>query len=213
MSAKQFLIDDFRKNVALKNIDLVNDTIKAALCNEFSPSYSAWASGTSYSEGSIVVPTTRNGLRYRATNDGTSGSSEPTWPTTSGETVTDNGVTWEEYGGEHADNEFWDDVSANELSEDGGYTAGGETLGSKTVAKDSIDPITTEWDADNTVWSELDKTMRYAFLYVAGDTPGTNDFLISYILLDDTPADVTINGVKFTLEWDASGILGLTRKV
>jgi len=211
MSAQQFIVDKFRTNLGKGNIDLVNGTIKAALCADFSPSYSAWAASTSYSEGDIRVPTSRNGRRYRATNGGTSDSSEPSWPTTSGETVVDNDITWEEYGGEHADNGVFNDVSGNEVASGDGYTTGGAVLSTKSFSQDATDPVDSNWDADNTTWSALTKTMRTAWLYVDGDTPGTNDYNISYILLDDTPADVSVNGVDFTLQWNAEGILELGR--
>jgi hypothetical protein len=59
-----------------------------------------WQASTSYSAGQYVIPTTFNssGPRrlYRCTTAGTSGSSEPTWPTTDGGTVTDGSVTWTE---------------------------------------------------------------------------------------------------------------------
>lgn len=42
-----------------------------------------------------VVPTTYNGFFYECTQTGTTGGSEPTWPTTVGNTVTDGGVIWE----------------------------------------------------------------------------------------------------------------------
>lgn len=52
-----------------------------------------WKPTTAYADGDTVVPTVRNGLRYRVSVAGTSGAAEPAW-TTSG-TVTDGGVTWE----------------------------------------------------------------------------------------------------------------------
>lgn len=211
MSAVQFIVDRFKTNLAQSNIDLVNKTIKAALCTTFSPNYSAWASDTAYVVGDIVVPTVRNGRRYRIVTNGTSGSSEPAWPTGSGDTVVDNEITWEEYGGEHADNEFFNDVSGNELADGDGYTVGGATLGGKGINWYSEDPMATVWEANDTTWTALNKTIRTAWLYVAGDTPGTNDYVISYILLDDEPADVTLNGVDFALKWNADGILKLDR--
>lgn len=57
----------------------------------------AWQASTAYAVGDFVAPTTGNGHYYRCTAAGTSGSSEPTWPT-DGTTVTDGGVTWEDYG-------------------------------------------------------------------------------------------------------------------
>ena len=210
-SSKQFVVDRFKTNFMNLNIDLLNDTFKIALCNSFTPTYSAWASGTSYSEGDIVIPSTRNGHRYRATNSGTSGSSEPTWPTTTGSTVVDNEITWEEYGGEHANNEFWDDVSANEVTDGDGYSVGGITLSSQTIWQNDTDPMATQWNAADVTWTSLTKTMRHAFLYVAGDTPGTNDYLISYILLNDAPADITVNGADFTIQFNIEGIVELGR--
>ena len=60
---------------------------------EYAPS--TWFSGTAYSLNNLVIPTSGNGYVYKCTVSGTSGSSEPTWPTTVGDTVTDGGVTWE----------------------------------------------------------------------------------------------------------------------
>lgn len=55
----------------------------------------AWQAGQAYAVGAYVRPTTANGLRYEQTGTaGTSGGSEPTWPTTVGNTVSDNGMTW-----------------------------------------------------------------------------------------------------------------------
>lgn len=67
----------------------------SVLMNEGELDHDAWVVGTAYAEGAIVVPTTANGLRYRAENAGTShAATEPTWPTTQDGTVSDNGITW-----------------------------------------------------------------------------------------------------------------------
>jgi hypothetical protein len=45
--------------------------------------------------GDVVTPTTQNGFYYRATVGGnTHATTQPTWPTTIGNTVSDNTVTW-----------------------------------------------------------------------------------------------------------------------
>ena len=48
-----------------------------------------WAASTAYALATIVIPTANNGLWYECTTAGTSAASEPTWPTTPGQTVTD----------------------------------------------------------------------------------------------------------------------------
>lgn len=65
----------------------------------------AWVTATAYPVNSYVVPTVANGFYYKATaitGTGTSGASQPTWPTTIGTTVVDNSgpnqITWTCWG-------------------------------------------------------------------------------------------------------------------
>ena len=53
-----------------------------------------WQANTAYNKGDIVRPTTANDCIYKCIVAGTSGSSEPSWPTTPLEQVADNAVTW-----------------------------------------------------------------------------------------------------------------------
>jgi len=58
-------------------------------------SFSTWQANTSYSLGKLVKPTAgSNRFFYECTTAGTSGATEPTWPTTDGATVTDGTVVW-----------------------------------------------------------------------------------------------------------------------
>ena len=56
----------------------------------------AWAASTAFSVGDIRRATTvqATGLWFRCTTAGTSGSSEPNWPTEAGNTATDGTVEW-----------------------------------------------------------------------------------------------------------------------
>lgn len=54
-----------------------------------------WAATTAYSLENLRRPlAARNGYYYEVTTAGTSGGTEPTWPTTVGNTVVDGTVTW-----------------------------------------------------------------------------------------------------------------------
>ena len=57
---------------------------------------SAWAASTEFAVGDIrrAVTDQATGLWFRCTVAGTSGGSEPNWPTESGNTTEDNTVTW-----------------------------------------------------------------------------------------------------------------------
>jgi hypothetical protein len=55
-----------------------------------------WVARNAYALGAVVVPTGGGAHAYEATVAGTSGNTEPVWPTTPGGTVSDGTVTWQE---------------------------------------------------------------------------------------------------------------------
>jgi hypothetical protein len=57
-----------------------------------------WATSLSQFAGDLAVPTQENDHIYRCSTAGTSGLSEPTWPTSPGATVSDGSVQWTECG-------------------------------------------------------------------------------------------------------------------
>lgn len=59
----------------------------------------AWAATTAYTAGNMVRPTTANGHYYVCQVAGTSGGTEPTWPTAHGDTVADGAgnLLWLEF--------------------------------------------------------------------------------------------------------------------
>lgn len=103
----------------------------------------------------------------------------------------------------------WGDVSSYEVANGDGYTTGGATLANKTLTRSTWK---TTWDADDVLWSALTKTFRYGIVYVDAtktDPQGGADIvkpLYSYILLDDTPADIVVAGVDYLLPWSSNGL-------
>ncbi len=58
------------------------------------PTYQLWQAKHAYTVGDTVARATANGFYYTCTVAGTSGYTQPSWPTSNGATVTDGGVTW-----------------------------------------------------------------------------------------------------------------------
>lgn len=53
-----------------------------------------WTGSAAYSLGTFRTPTVDNGFRYEVTTAGTTGATQPTWPSTPDATVVDGTVTW-----------------------------------------------------------------------------------------------------------------------
>lgn len=102
-----------------------------------------------------------------------------------------------------ADHDYFNDIT-NEVSGTG-YTAGGETLASKTVTIDTVNDR-VEVDAADTVWSGADGfTARAAIVYKDTGVSSTSP-LIAYI---DFGSDKTAQAGDFTIQWNAEGIFAL----
>ena len=56
--------------------------------------WTAWSQNTPYALSAQIVPIPPNGQTFSCTQAGTSGTTQPTWPTTTGTPVSDNGVVW-----------------------------------------------------------------------------------------------------------------------
>mgnify|MGYP005993137081 FL=1 len=67
--------------------------------------YTAWAASTAFAVGDVRRATSsqNSGLVFECTTAGTSGSSEPAWPTDIGSTLTDNTVVWTAISSIYAD--------------------------------------------------------------------------------------------------------------
>ncbi|MDV6274110.1 hypothetical protein R3Q06_11420 [Rhodococcus erythropolis] len=87
-----------------------------------------------------------------------------------------------------------------------GYTAGGATLASATLAY-TTGTNTLVLDAVDSAWTGSTITARYAVIY--NSSPGTDATrpLIAYV---DFGADVSTTAGTFTITWDAAGIVTVT---
>ncbi len=106
-----------------------------------------------------------------------------------------------------ATDEFFNSLSNEVSGESEGYTSGGETLANAALSYASR---VVTLDADDVSFDDAGSseiTAQYAVVYVAGDTPGTNDFLIGYGSLESAE---TSSGAPWTIAWNASGILSAT---
>lgn len=95
--------------------------------------------------------------------------------------------------------DFQNDLT-NELPTAGGYTAGGVTLGTKTLTLVTPDVVL---DAADAVWSSATFTARTAV--VADTTPGTSatNPLISYVGFG---SDQSVAAGTFTIAWASDGV-------
>jgi|1048.fasta_scaffold00544_17 hypothetical protein len=101
--------------------------------------------------------------------------------------------------------DYFDDVVANEVSGTG-YTAGGNTLASKTITYDGATNKVV-LDAADTTWSASTITARYAVVYDASPASDATRPVIGYV---DFGSDQSSSSGNFTITWDATGIVVIT---
>lgn len=100
--------------------------------------------------------------------------------------------------------DYLNDVSTYEVSGTG-YTAGGNTLASKTATYDSANNVIV-LDAADTTWASSTITARYAVIYDSTGTSSTSP-LIGYV---DFGSDQSSTNGNFTITWDSTGIVRIT---
>lgn len=97
---------------------------------------------------------------------------------------------------------LWADVNADEVSGTG-YTAGGETLTTKTKTYDSASD-TWAFDADDVEWASSTITARWGVLY---DATHADEPLIAYV---DFDAERSSSEGMFRIAWNSAGIFEAT---
>lgn len=100
--------------------------------------------------------------------------------------------------------DYFNDVSTYEVTGTG-YTAGGNTLASKTATYDSATNVVI-LDAADTTWASSTITARYAVIYDSTGTASTSP-LIGYV---DFGSDQSSTSGNFTITWDSTGIVRIT---
>jgi hypothetical protein len=118
-------------------------------------------------------------------------------------------LTTSSYTPDQDAHDFFNDVT-NEVSATG-YTAGGATLGSKTLGYTSGTNVLKIDGADVTWTITGSMTARNVIIYKATGDASTSP-LIGYgaFLRDGSPSDVTANDGDFTITWSTDGILKQT---
>lgn len=99
--------------------------------------------------------------------------------------------------------EFFDDISGEVTGT--GYTAGGETLASKSVTYDT-GTNETRLDAADTTWSTSTITADHAVIYMDTGSAATSP-LLGYVNFD---GDQTSSSGDFTITWASTGVLKIT---
>lgn len=69
-----------------------------AFVSGYTPLYPYWQASAAQSIDDAILPTTHNGHYYVCIGAGTTGATEPTWPTGAGSTINDGTVAWQEAG-------------------------------------------------------------------------------------------------------------------
>lgn len=104
--------------------------------------------------------------------------------------------------------DFFNDITG-ELTTANGYTAGGATLGTKSVNADTTTNVTS-LRAAPTTWTPgagQTLTIRYLVVYKSTGTASTSP-LLGYV---DLGADVSATNADWTATWDATdGVLKIT---
>lgn len=100
-------------------------------------------------------------------------------------------------------NDFWDDISANEVANSGTYAQDGATL-SVTLSQDNTDDEGV-FDAADVSWTGTTITARYAVIYKYTGTEATSPL----ICVIDFGSNIISTGGTFAIVFSSEGIINL----
>jgi hypothetical protein len=152
----------------------------------------AWAATTAKTLGAFGKPTVDNTYYYTVTTAGTTGGSEPTWPTTVGATVNDGTVVWTCTGKitltVTTDYTVDTDLGRLYIVPNGGIADGTDLLVDYTKAANSR--------VQHTSTADLNARLRGAIRFIAHNTAGTNRdiWLPKVILMADGATQIKRDG-------------------
>lgn len=157
--------------------------------------WTALATKTSASPISFAVPTVSNGYYYKCTSAGTTGASEPTWPTTIGGTVVDGTVTWTCWG---------------KVVTGGGTTWGG---GAGTESVSTLLGVLLPLTFDRIVTSQIDSTNLGLWNTQLNTQAGPTSNILQHLVCatngtlaaTTTLATVTLNSPRMQVMWQLNG--------
>ena len=140
---------------------------------------SDWTASTAKIADNLVMPTVKNGFRYICTVAGTTGGSEPTWPTVIDDTVIDGTVTWKCQNDKVGGFCGYNDPSGTLTSCYYNYETAGQTDGDGNG-----EPRTTEQMKQQATFVDLDfkYTWRNTEIYEIAFDTGTTKPVIGEIL-------------------------------
>lgn len=98
--------------------------------------------------------------------------------------------------------DFFNDIT-NEVSGTG-YTAGGQSLATKSVTQDNTNDRGV-FDAADVTWASSTITARYGILYYNTGTASTSPLICQY----DFGSDQSSSNGNFTIQWNASGVFAI----
>lgn len=101
--------------------------------------------------------------------------------------------------------DYWSDISAEEIAAGNGYTAEGVALTGKSATYNAAGNI-VKLDAADAVWANSSIQAAYAVIYVDTGNPATS-VLLGYV---DFGGMYGSQNSDFTIVWDDDGILRVT---